>query len=40
MRKYEEISIQLIPLTSVDVIATSGPFDGKDQPIDYSSARG
>ena len=38
MLTYEEVSIELIPLSTDDVIATSGAFDGKDQPINYTSA--
>ncbi len=30
MKKYEEISIEIILLNSEDIITTSAPFDGED----------
>ncbi len=32
---YEPIEINLIPLTSLDVISTSGGFDGEDDDLDW-----
>lgn len=34
MKRYEEIEIEIVKLSSDDVIATSNPFDGKDDSID------
>ena len=33
MKKYEEISIEIIKLSMEDIIATSKPFDGEDDEI-------
>ena len=33
MQKYEEISIEIIKLSTEDVITTSKPFDGEDDEI-------
>ena len=33
MKKYEEISIEIIKLSTEDIITTSKPFDGEDDEI-------
>ena len=33
MKKYEEISIEIIKLSVEDIITTSRPFDGEDDEI-------
>ena len=33
MKKYEEVSIEIIKLSTEDVITTSKPFDGEDDEI-------
>ena len=33
MKRYEEIEIEIVKLSSDDVIATSNPFDGSDDNI-------
>ena len=34
MKKYEEVNIEIIKLSDVDIIATSKPFDGEDDNVE------